>query len=214
MHGGPSRETKSMWDLFQQLSEWLSVPPSASRFQQTALFAPLCTVAQKDNSSVCVWGDYNIPVLFSPTALTYKSRVGDTLVAAESNKHAHTHTKKRKKNKTERCFTQRPWESFWLLPKAKGGFNSMDKIKTLTNDGLGSLQRTLAQLTQECNHGNFLFIYKKKLFCSEMFWKEISTLMWPEKHELVSLIPAVSRFYSGRQTLFPLHHKRGSTQLR
>lgn len=80
IHTDPSRENKSMLgDLFQQLSEWLTVSPSVLHIQQMALSVSICTVAQKDNSSVCAWGDYSIPLLFllhshtNPGLLTLQS---------------------------------------------------------------------------------------------------------------------------------------------
>lgn len=61
------RENKSVpGDVFQQLSEWLTVSPSKLHTQQMALSVSIGAAAQKDNSSVCAWGDYSIPLLFFP----------------------------------------------------------------------------------------------------------------------------------------------------
>lgn len=74
------RENKSVrGDVFQQLSEWLTVSPSKLHIQQMALSVSIGAAAQKDNSSVCAWGDYSIPLLFSPLApFKHKSRATDT----------------------------------------------------------------------------------------------------------------------------------------
>lgn len=62
------RENKSVpGDVFQQLSEWLTVSPSKLHTQQMALSVSIGAAAQKDNSSVCAWGDYSIPLLFFPS---------------------------------------------------------------------------------------------------------------------------------------------------
>lgn len=91
----PSRENKSVpGDVFQQLSEWLTVSPSKLHIQQMALSVSIWAAAQKDNSSVCAWGDYSIPLLFFPLApFTHKSRVTDT-----PEQWNHTNAQKRKHN--------------------------------------------------------------------------------------------------------------------
>lgn len=59
------------------LSDWLSLRQCCT-FNKW-LFLCICTVAQKDNSSVCAWGDYSIPLLFllhshtNPGLLTLQS---------------------------------------------------------------------------------------------------------------------------------------------
>lgn len=107
-----SRENKTMLrDLFQQLSEWLTVSPSVLQFQQMALFVCICTVTQKDNSSVCAWGDYNIPLLFLPY-----SQANPGLLTLQSSKITQTH------KKTQTHYTQGAWESFWLLQEWREGF--------------------------------------------------------------------------------------------
>lgn len=65
IHTDPSRENKTMLGyLFQQLSEWLTVSPSLLQIQQMPLSVSICTVTQKDNSSVCAWGDYAFHCFF------------------------------------------------------------------------------------------------------------------------------------------------------
>lgn len=75
-------------DLLQQLSEWLTVSPSALHIQQMALSVCICTVAQKDNSSVCAWGDYSIPLLF-----ILHSHANPGLLTLQSSKITLTHKK-------------------------------------------------------------------------------------------------------------------------
>lgn len=92
---------------------WVTECPSVSVVLSTN--GSFCTFMYSGTKGqlkgVCVRRLQHSSALF-PKAFTYKSRVGDTLVAAKSNKHT---------KKTESCFTQRPWESFWPLPEVRGG---------------------------------------------------------------------------------------------
>lgn len=76
-------------DVFQQLSEWLTVSPSELHIQQMALSVSIWTVAQKDNSSECAWGDYSIPLLFS----LLHSHTNPGLLTLRSSEITQTHKK-------------------------------------------------------------------------------------------------------------------------
>lgn len=110
IHTDPSRENKSMLrDLFQQLSEWLTVSPSVLHIQQMALSVYLYSGTKGQLKCVCVrWLQHS--TAFS-TPFTHKSRVTDT---PEQRNHTNM-------QKTQSCYTQRAWESFWPLPRVKGG---------------------------------------------------------------------------------------------
>lgn len=85
-HTDPSREV--LRDLIQQLSEWVTVCLSLLQIEQLALSVWFCTLTQKDNSSVCAWGDYSIPVL-----LLSLSHANPGLPTLQSSETTQTHKK-------------------------------------------------------------------------------------------------------------------------
>lgn len=98
----PSRENKSVpGDVFQQLSEWLTVSPSKLHIQQMALSVSIWAAAQKDNSSVCAWGDYSIPLLPPPPLPPLHSHTNPGLLTPRNSEITQTH----KKENTTRTHT-------------------------------------------------------------------------------------------------------------
>lgn len=95
------RENKSVpGDVFQQLSEWLTVSPSKLHIQQMALSVSIGAVAQKDNSSVCAWGDYSIPPLFFPPSLHSHTNPG--LLTLRNSEITQTHRGEKHNTDTHR----------------------------------------------------------------------------------------------------------------
>lgn len=161
---------------------------SVSAAQQTALSAPLCTVAQKDNSSVCAWGDYDIPQLFF---LKHShTNPGLATLAAQQNQ---TNTQK----KMERGFTRRAWESFRFRKRGEE-FKSTDDIKpsqmtdlreARMNPGINNTKEVIRAFfpispvsKQTSSSAHEHDIITLRLMCDQKCWKCDLKM-----HELVSL---------------------------
>lgn len=67
---------------------WVTVCLSLLQIEQLALSVWFCTLTQKDNSSVCAWGDYSIPVL-----LLSLSHANPGLPTLQSSETTQTHKK-------------------------------------------------------------------------------------------------------------------------
>lgn len=113
----PAEKTNQCQEMCSNscLSDWLSLHQNCT-FNK---WLSLSLSGQKDNSSVCAWSDYSIPLLFFPAPFTHKSRVTDT-----PEQWNHTNAQK-----TQREYTQGAWESFWALPREKGGALRVGKKK-------------------------------------------------------------------------------------
>lgn len=122
------------------LSDWLSLRQRCTFNKR--VFLHLSVQWHKRTTQVCVREVITTFQRFFPKAFTYKSRVSNTHGAAKSNKH----TKKwkaashREHGKVSDHFQKLGEE-----------FNSMDKIKTLTNDGLITKPRNKPKQHKERN---------------------------------------------------------------
>lgn len=125
IHTDLSRENKSMLrDLFQQLSDRLTVSLSALHSINGSFCVYLYsgTKGQLKSVSLCVCGEYSIPLLFLVHSHTNPGLL--TLARSEI-------TQIRKK--TQSHYTQRAWESLCPLPRVKGELNQFGK-KPLPTD--------------------------------------------------------------------------------
>lgn len=143
------------------LSDWLSLHPNCTFNKWLSLSVSIWAASQRDNSSVCAWGDYSIPRPSHPPSI--HTQIQGYWHSGTVKSHKRTKT-------TQHGCTQGAWESFWPLAREKRELHPLGgKNELFPESAWKRFQNTLSLNNNEYTHINLLLV-------SELVWRNLHTV--------------------------------------